>query len=731
MHRVRMLIHFGVKPFLVFDGDYLPSKSATEKERAARRRESKRLGFELLGLGKASEAYIELQKAIDVTPEMAGQLIEELKHADVEYVVAPYEADSQLAYLEKKGHIDAILSEDSDLLVFGAQCLLTKLDQYGGCVMIKRADFTACREVSLTGWSDADFRRMAILSGCDYLPSISKMGLKTAHRLLRKHKTVERALKAVQFDGQFKVPVGYLEAFHRAEMTFLYQWVFCPEAQQVVNFTTPEDLDVGSLPYIGNKIEAKLASQVATGALHPHTKEPLKVTMIREPGFRTPAHGWKKTSAASSSKPKDMKPIASFFKSKRTPLAELDPNSFAQSVSQQDLLERQTTSWMAEGAPSRPTFSRVRTSPPSTEHRPTTMESFHVGLSRSSALGSSKRRWLCAKTASVVGDVTTKSTETTSPFFVRSGIGSSPSITRRATESRVKRAGFEVWSDDCIAEATVDLSDEEITLPMKKKKLTVFADDQRAHNKEISAPVEELDRGEEYYQASPTCFLRASASSVSRDSGYGSAASTPSASFEAMIAERRTNLSLGTSQLRERIDAETSALRSKTMTSRRMLHFGIESSGPLIGRSQSEIEIHGELSPCFEAQKQETSACKTSFNYPDSQQDASATEAIDVYRQNITNCEQLEFPETSVLCSSPPQYSSCSPTAKCDEQPAGPPSPLMPPLRELKTSLKGSEDLIVPCSDEPEIDDSEASGNEDAAVLTRSVLDLQRYAYRA
>jgi exonuclease-1 len=33
---------------------------------------------------------------------------------------------------------------------------------------------------------------MAILSGCDYLDSIPGMGLKTAYRLVRQYKTVER-----------------------------------------------------------------------------------------------------------------------------------------------------------------------------------------------------------------------------------------------------------------------------------------------------------------------------------------------------------------------------------------------------------------------------------------------------------------------------------------------------------------------------------------------------------
>jgi exonuclease-1 len=80
MHRVRMLIHFGVTPYLVFDGDNLPSKAGTEKGRRERRKEGKRLGLELLEVGKTAQAQQELQKSVDVTPEMARMVIEELKH---------------------------------------------------------------------------------------------------------------------------------------------------------------------------------------------------------------------------------------------------------------------------------------------------------------------------------------------------------------------------------------------------------------------------------------------------------------------------------------------------------------------------------------------------------------------------------------------------------------------------------------------------------------------------
>jgi len=37
----------------------------------------------------------------------------------IDYIIAPYEADAQLAYLAKKKIIDIVITEDSDLILFG------------------------------------------------------------------------------------------------------------------------------------------------------------------------------------------------------------------------------------------------------------------------------------------------------------------------------------------------------------------------------------------------------------------------------------------------------------------------------------------------------------------------------------------------------------------------------------------------------------------------------------
>lgn len=325
-----MLQHFGVTPYLVFDGAYLPSKAGTEASRAKNREESRRRGMELLKAGKAREAEKEFQKAVDVTPEMARNLIEELKRNNVAYVVAPYEADSQLVYLEREGIIDGIVSEDSDLLVFGAKRLITKLTKYGECIEINRRDFAAVREVSLTGWTDADFRRMAILSGCDYLDGIHDVGLKTAYRLIRKHKTPERIVKMLQFEGKHRISENYLTEFFRAELTFLHQRVYCPKKKELVLLTEADPQQgVEDMPFIGAFLEPELARAVAVGDVNPITKEPMGPPELT-PSKRRHSQSAQRAAAARPSQPG--KPIDSYFKGKgnhRIPMGEMDRNCFS------------------------------------------------------------------------------------------------------------------------------------------------------------------------------------------------------------------------------------------------------------------------------------------------------------------------------------------------------------------------------------------------------------------
>ena len=454
-----MLLHFGVIPYIVFDGDYLPSKAKTEVERAKRREESKQRGLELYRLNKPSQAHLELQKAVDVTPEMARQFIDELKKIGVQYVVAPYEADAQMVYLEKKGIIQGILSEDSDLLVFGAKRLLTKLDQYGDCIEINRVNFTSCKVISMAGWTDAEFRRMAILSGCDYLASINRMGLKTAYRLVRKYKTVEKIIRMLQFDGQYHVPPGYLDAFYKAELTFLHQRVFCPLANDIVMMTELEQrVEAQDLSFIGEQIEQKIAIGVAIGDLDPMTKTPIRV---QQSNTATPPRTMWETPCRSTMGEsflgmKENKSIETFFKSKRTPLAELDVNSFTPSPTQAQILQQnEGASWDSSPAlasapsPGRTTSAYSQSLQHAFSNRRT------MTPTSSSKFGTTKKRKLMSDEEALESPHDLQGTS--SKFFT----GATPDTTLKAkgqTGGRRKTTDFEIWSDDSVENTMIELA---------------------------------------------------------------------------------------------------------------------------------------------------------------------------------------------------------------------------------------------------------------------------------
>lgn len=222
-------------------------------------------------------------------------------------MVAPYEADAQMAYLERIGIVDGIITEDSDLLVFGCRKVLFKLDSVSSTITsISRDDFgsvtTADAGISLLGWTDSQFRAMAILSGCDYLPSIPGVGLKTAWTLLRKYRTVDQLVRALRREGKKAVPKGYLEAFNLAEKVFLHQRVYCPLDEKLVCLTeiAVEDvMDAETEAYIGrwrylssfprpaddenaSNFEPSLAKKLADGDLDPITLLPI---VDINPGF--------------------------------------------------------------------------------------------------------------------------------------------------------------------------------------------------------------------------------------------------------------------------------------------------------------------------------------------------------------------------------------------------------------------------------------------------------------
>lgn len=278
MYRVRFLRHHGIEPFLVFDGGPLPAKKGTEVSRAKSRSDNLEKARSLEAQGRIKEAKEAYTRCVDVTPEMAYQLIKALRAENVDYVVAPYEADAQLCFLEREGYVDGIITEDSDLLVFGCKRVIFKLDKDGQCVWIDRDRLAMVREFPMHGWTDMHFRRMAMLSGCDYLNSIPGIGIKTAHRLMRRFNSVEKLLQHIRLEGTYLVPPTYLSDFAQAELAFLYQRVYDPSLGRLVHLNplppTGSGFQLGEEgeKWVGVDVEEELARRMARGDVHPETR---------------------------------------------------------------------------------------------------------------------------------------------------------------------------------------------------------------------------------------------------------------------------------------------------------------------------------------------------------------------------------------------------------------------------------------------------------------------------
>jgi len=192
---------------------------------------------------KAKSKFIE---AVDITPQMAFEFIRVLQFIGVDYVVAPYEGDSQLAYLYKEGFVDAVLTLDSDLLAFGVKRGFYKMSMDGE---VDDIDMTKMRETTDTDFSwmsEEDFLHFCILCGCDYLKNIPGLAFK---RVNKNFKQVNGDVKLFLKEAGKKrqIDEDFYDNFIQAKLTFRFQRVYCPKRQKIVHLHDPESHPDGEI----------------------------------------------------------------------------------------------------------------------------------------------------------------------------------------------------------------------------------------------------------------------------------------------------------------------------------------------------------------------------------------------------------------------------------------------------------------------------------------------------
>jgi len=279
MKRINLLLQFQIVPYVVFDGGYLPSKAGTEKERHLSREKNRKKGEAYMAKGDRKRAMQCFSKAVDISPEMAYQVIVELRKRKIRYVVAPYEADAQMAYLCKVGLADFVISEDSDCIPYDCPWVLFKLDHAGFGMEYKKRELVGCH-LNFANWTHSMIIDMCILSGCDYLKNLKNVGITRSHRIVGKYKKTDRSLRSLHFDGTLFVPQGYEDSFRRAKLTFRHHRVFDPRARKEVHLNPlPDDLEeTSTYEFLGPPIPENIAREIADGVIDPITRNPFDVS---------------------------------------------------------------------------------------------------------------------------------------------------------------------------------------------------------------------------------------------------------------------------------------------------------------------------------------------------------------------------------------------------------------------------------------------------------------------
>ena len=133
---------------------------------------------------------------IDIGPhdfDYTRELFDILK---VPYITAIGEAEKMCSKLCIDGLVDAVLSEDTDVLAYGALNFMSKIDTYNDtCLLINYDHLLAVIDIS-----QEQFLDLCIMCGTDYNQNIPKVGVHTAFKHLLNYKNIENIDKNTNLD---------------------------------------------------------------------------------------------------------------------------------------------------------------------------------------------------------------------------------------------------------------------------------------------------------------------------------------------------------------------------------------------------------------------------------------------------------------------------------------------------------------------------------------------------
>ena len=207
-------LELGITPIYIFDGKPPIEKKSVIDERNKKAQESKLL----LENSVNKEDKLKYEKGtIRAKPYHFNDIKELLKLMGVSYIDANGEAEVYAAELCRIGYVDYVVTDDLDALPSGCPKMIRScLDR-----SIKRSDVVSIIDLEKVlkdfNINMDSFIDMCILCGCDYCPSIPKVGIMRAFSHIQNYKTIEGLIESKKVSN---IPQEFIDNYNKSRELF-------------------------------------------------------------------------------------------------------------------------------------------------------------------------------------------------------------------------------------------------------------------------------------------------------------------------------------------------------------------------------------------------------------------------------------------------------------------------------------------------------------------------------
>jgi flap endonuclease-1 len=245
-YRTSNLIEFGIRPIFIFDGDPPKFKKKTIEARQAAKEKAREKWKEALEKGEEAIKYA--QAATYLTDEMIEDSKKLLDAMGLPWIVAKSEGEAQCAFMCKKSSVDATASQDYDSLLFSSSRLIRNLSITGKRKLPRKETYIEVKPeiielqevLSSLGISHEQLIIIGLLTGTDYCEGIKGVGPKTALKLVKEHKTLNRLLSKVEWKDEVD-PEAIYEFFLNPPVIEKYKIEFKePDKEKIIEFMVEE-----------------------------------------------------------------------------------------------------------------------------------------------------------------------------------------------------------------------------------------------------------------------------------------------------------------------------------------------------------------------------------------------------------------------------------------------------------------------------------------------------------